>query len=81
MLAFDFRIGNVIVSRIKMSLTKCQLWYCNFGGKCGVLFFKPVPFFCMENAEFWRILAILSRIYALFGALITGLNSAVVPKN
>ena len=47
----------------------------------GVLFFQAGAFFCIENAEYWRILAILSRIYALFGALITGLNSAVVPKN
>ena len=35
----------------------------------------------IENPIFWPVLAILSRIYALFGALFTGLNSAVVPQN
>ena len=36
--------------------------------------------FGIENAKFWPALAILSRIYTLFGALFTGLNSAVVPQ-
>ena len=30
---------------------------------------------------FWPFLAILSRIYALFGALLTGLNSVGEPQN
>ena len=43
-------------------------------------FFKPVPLVA-KFGLFWAIFAILSSIYALFGALFTGLNSAVVPKN
>ena len=41
------------------------------------------PLVYKKNAKFWPVLptlAILSRIYALFGAPFTGLSSAVVPN-
>ena len=47
-------------------------------------FFKLVPLLASKTlnfGQFWPFLAILSRIYALVGAPITGLNSAVVPQN
>ena len=44
-------------------------------------FFELVSLFSIENAKFWLVLAILSIIYALFGAPFTGLNSVMVPKN
>ena len=45
-----------------------------------VYFFQAGAPLSIENAKFWPVLAILSRIYALFSAPFTGLNSAVVPK-
>ena len=46
-------------------------------------FFQASVLFSIETAFFryWPILAILSRIYALFGVHTTGLNSAVVYQN
>ena len=38
-------------------------------------------FFMPVYAKFWPVLAILSRIYAVFGVLYAGLNSAVVYQN
>ena len=35
--------------------------------------FQAHVLFSLENAKYWPILAILSRIYALFGVLFTGL--------
>ena len=46
-----------------------------------VYFYQAGAPISIENAKFWPFLAILSRIYALVGAPITGLNSAVVPQN
>ena len=46
-------------------------------------FFKLVPLLASKTlnfGQFWPFLAILSSIYALVGAPITGLNSAVVPQ-
>ena len=43
-------------------------------------FFESVSFFCIIG-PFWHIWAFLSWIYALFGVLFTGINSAVVSKN
>ena len=40
-------------------------------------FFQASVFFSTENDKFWPILAILSRIFALFGVLLTGINIAV----
>ena len=49
-----------------------------------VFFFKTVPFFAHITQNlglFWRTWAILSRIYALFGDLFTGLNSVALYQN
>ena len=46
-----------------------------------VYFFQGIAPFSIENAKFWPFLAILSRTYALSGAPLTGLYSAVVPQN
>ena len=42
-----------------------------------VYFFQAGVPFSIENAKFWPVLALLSRIYALFGAPLTGLNSVM----
>ena len=44
----------------------------------GSVLFQEGVLFSTENAKFWPILAILPRLYAVFGVLITGLNNAVV---
>ena len=46
-----------------------------------VYFFQACAPLSIKNAKFWPVLAILLRIYALFGDPFTGLNSVVVPKN
>ena len=42
-----------------------------------VYFFQAGVPFSIENGKFWPVLALLSRIYALFGAPFTGLNSVM----
>ena len=45
-------------------------------------FFKPVSLSVEKFfGSFWPLLAILSRIYALFGAPFSSLNSVMVPQN
>ena len=49
-----------------------------------VYFFQAGALFSHSKRKIWPFLAclaILSQIYALFGALFTGLDSAVLPKN
>ena len=41
------------------------------------MLFQAIVPFSIENAKFWPVLALLSRIYALFGAPFTGLNSVM----
>ena len=53
-------------------------WYLKSLPPLPVLFFQARALFCIENANFWPILAILSQIYAVFGALFAGLNSVAV---
>ena len=47
----------------------------------GGVLFQAGALFSIENANFWPVSVILSQIYTFFGALFTGLNSAVVPQN
>ena len=41
------------------------------------MLFQAIVPFSIENAKFWPVLALLSRIYALFGAPFPGLNSVM----
>ena len=47
----------------------------------GGVLFQAGALFSIENAKFWPVSVILLQIYTFFGALFTGLNSAVVPQN
>ena len=46
----------------------------------GSVFFQAGVLFSTESAKFWPILAILLRIFTLFGVLLR-LNDTVVPQN
>ena len=64
-----------------------QSWYLSQPHNGGVvLFFQAGVLFSIENTNayfgpFWQILAILSRMCALFGVLFTGLNDMAVYQN